>query len=498
MLRIFYMKVLLFSMPDVHPNFVPSVVKMPSLALASIAGNCPGHEVHVGDLVLKRDNVKEAIRSAIKKYNPDIVGLSAMTFQFPTLIKIAKFIKKEYDLPIAIGGYHATILYKEIAKEAYSKDFDFIFRGEADLAFNELLDELSSKKDFSKILGLSYKKGSRFIHNPARPPEDLSKIRLPKRDSRIWDGYHFYSIKLDAIETSRGCLNSCKYCSIRKMYGQTRREYEISRIIQDIKNAKECGAKYIFLTDDNVTSDARGIPRFEKLLDAIIDNRLNDIYYMTQASSVGMGYKESLAKKMKKAGFDFVFLGIENMSEKNLSFFRKGSIVDYSRRALNYLKDNGIIILGGLVIGSENDTSEDIRENYNEFIKLGVDLLLDQILTPYPGTDMREELIKKGLVTNKNDWSTYSGYFANVKTKYLSPEQLNFFKWKYYSKHFNNLMKNIAKTNLFKNHPLISLKYMLAIAVENLINSFKYANMDEKDRFKTEFERSSNLNKNLV
>lgn len=492
------MKALLFSMPDIYPEWRPRLFSMPNLALASMAGNCPEHEVFVGDLVLKRKNIKKAVKSAIKRYQPDIIGLSAMTFQYLTAVKLAKYIKSLYpDLPIAIGGYHSTIMYKEIAGD-YPELFDFIFRGEADLAFNELLDELESKNDFKKIKGLSYKKGKRFVHNAPRPIEDLADIELPDRDSRIWEGYHGFGIKLDTIETSRGCLNNCKFCSIRNMYGQSRREYSINRVIEDIRNAKELGFRSLFFVDDNITGDVRAIKRFNKLLDAIIDNGLNDIEYITQASSLGMGHDKGIVKKMRKAGFGIVFLGMENMSKKNLKFLRKGNIVNYSRKALDYLIKNDISVIGGIVIGSEMDDEEDIKLNYEQLKEQSVDLKLDQVLTPYPGTEIRDGLVNKGLVTNVDDWRFYNGYFANVETKKLSTDDLNFYKWKY-SRDFNKWrLKNFYKLNLFKNHKLFFLKTLFLRILEEIKRFPSSIGKTDYEKFRIDFEDKLNLNKDLI
>jgi hypothetical protein len=62
--------------------------------------------------------------------------------------------------------------------------------------------------------------------------------------------------------------------------------------------------------------------------------------------------------------------------------------------------------------------------NFNFAKKIGVDIQLFNILTPHLKTELREELIREGLVTNLNDYSKYNHYAANVKTRYLSDEEL--------------------------------------------------------------------------
>jgi radical SAM superfamily enzyme YgiQ (UPF0313 family) len=166
------------SMPDAHPYFQSLTMAGPNLALSSIAGNLEGsHNVGIGDLILKRKNIRRAVLQALKKTQPDIVGLSAMSFQYDTAIRIARFIKnKDPSIKIALGGYHATLMFDEITKSKEAKYIDFIFRGESDLSFNEMINSYEKGRDLASIEGLSFKKGKRFIHNRSRQLEDIKNI----------------------------------------------------------------------------------------------------------------------------------------------------------------------------------------------------------------------------------------------------------------------------------------------------------------------------------
>jgi len=471
----------------------------PSIGLASMAANCPDHEVYIGDLVLKRRDVKGAIHGAIKKYSPDVVGLSAMTFQFPTLIKIARYIKKEFpDIPIVIGGYHATILYKEIADEDGERLFDSIIRGEGDLSFNELLDALNGRKDLSSIKGLSYRVKDRWHHNSRRPAEDLSMINLPDRSARIWKGYHIFNHQADTVETSRGCLQHCNFCSIKQMYGDGRREYSIDRVMDDIRRAKEGGVKHLFFTDDNITSDASGLTRYEDLLDAIIENGHNDIKYAVQVSSIGMGTDERIAVKMRRAGFSIAFLGMENMSSRNLAFFQKGQIINHTKRAVDYLRRNGICIMGGVILGAENDTEEDFRANFDFMIESKIDTPLVQVLTPYPGTVIRDVLHDKNLITNYNDWEKYHGHLANVRTKHLSTEQLDFLVWKHFNRYLKWRLHNFLSLNFVRRYVYCSIKGSIIYMIKSLPKAIKKIGKDEYGKFKIDFQELLDTNSNLI
>lgn len=490
-----YLRILLMSMPDTVPQFTEKTWRAPSLAMSNIAGNLEGHDVYIADLVLKRSDLKQSIEDVIRDYRPELIGLSAMSFQFKTAERIAGFIKKlDGNIKIAIGGYHATLMYEEICNSengepSDSRPFDFVVRGEGDIAFRELVDALNGKMDIGKVKGVSFKDNGSFRHNVPRPLEDLENIRLPNRSVRIWKGYTFSGKKLDMIESSRGCTMTCKFCSMNRMYGRSFRKYKIERIIKDISNAREQGAAYIAFADDNITLD---IKRFEGLAQAIIDAGHNEINYIVQASSAGIASSSDLAAKMAEAGFKIVFLGIENVSKRNLALMNKGDIVDKTIKAVELLHKNNILIVGGMILGHADDSETEIAENFEFFDRLNIDFYGEQIITPYPKTQTREELLMAGLITNKDNISKYNGYWANVRTNRLSSDDLQFLRWKY-KRRYSTFFKT---TPVFKaNYPLVYLIRLLLLRpyyrLKNLIVSLMNS---ERRIFDMEMRRYIEMN----
>ena len=484
------MNVLLLSMPDTAPHFSGKRWKAPNLAISSIAGNIKDHNVFIADLVLRRENIKGAVIELLKKYKPSIAGLSAMSFQFDTSRKIAELIKKEnQETKIALGGYHATLMYDEISNSSYSELFDFLVRGEGDLSFNELLEACEGKRSLNNIQGISYKENGKFVHNTPRSLEDLNKIKLPARGKRVFKGYHYYTFTLDIVESSRGCTMPCNFCSMDKMYGKNFRMYSIDRVIKDIEDAKKHGADFIIIADDNFLLNVK---RFEDLCDAIVEAGHNDIRYIIQASSVGIASSDILAQKMAKAGFRIVFLGIENVSKENLKNLKKGNIIEKTKLAVKKLHEQDIMIVGGMIIGHPNDKEEDIAQNYEFFVNLDIDFFADQILTPYPKTELREEMIKNDLVTNKDDFSRYNCFWANIKTNYLSPDEVQFLRWKYNKKYADYVCTTKA---FIKNYP--AAYYYRAffrrpfIKLKNRIFNEK----TERELYEEDMKRAEEINK---
>jgi len=423
------MNILLLSMPDSIPHFSPSAWKPPSLACGLLASNTPRHNVFIGDLVLKRNDVAGAVREAIKTYRPKLVGLSAMSFQYDTARRIAALIKREFpDVKTVIGGYHATLMYMEISEGEDGQYFDFIIRGEGDKSFAELADAVDSNGDLTAVKGLTFRSDGQVHHNPPRPLEDLEQIAFPKRDSRIWKGYGYYHRGLDCLETSRGCVMACTFCSMQKMYGKTFRTYPLDRVIADIRDSRNHGARAIAIGDDNINLDN---PRFIELCERIKAEGLNDIFYIVQASSHGMATCPELVRAMSEANFRIVFLGIENVSKRSLRHMRKGDIVEKTKEAVRLCHENKIMIVGGMIIGHPWDSEAEIRENYEFFDELDIDFFGDQIITPYPKTVARDMQVEGGYVINPNDFRWYNGYWANIRTDHITADQLLFLRWKY-------------------------------------------------------------------
>lgn len=486
------MRILLCSMPDTVPQFSAKTWRAPNLAISSLAGNIqPHHDVALADLVLKRNNLLPSLKKAIEDYQPDIIGLSAMTFQFDTARKIAMFIKSlRKDIKIAIGGYHATLMYEEIASADDDNPFTYIVRGEGEETFRDLLEAMEGGREWKDVPGLSYRHNGRFLHNPPRPLENLDTIKLPRRDVRIWNDYLFSGKVLDMVETSRGCTMTCNFCSMNRMYGRTFRTYSFDRIMQDLANAKKFGAKYIAFSDDNITLNVK---RFESLCDAIVEAGHNDLRYIVQASTSGIASSPTLALKMARAGIQIVFLGIENVSERNLKIMNKGGMLEKTKKAIDYLHCNNILIVGGMILGHAEDKEEDIAQNFEFFDKADIDFYGEQIITPYPKTGMRDILIKEGLVTNVNDYKKYNGFWANVKTKYLSSDDLQFLRWKYKRKY----------STFFKTTPAFKANFLIVNLLRVIVlrpfyrikNFFTSIGKTERDLFEKDMKRFAEMNK---
>src|SRR5262245_1645638 len=98
-------------MPDAFEHMPPVAVRMPNGALASLAGNVdPHHSVAIADLVLAQSHVRQTIETLVRDRRPDVVGLSVMTFQRITALKIARLVRSlSPATQVVVGGYDPSL-----------------------------------------------------------------------------------------------------------------------------------------------------------------------------------------------------------------------------------------------------------------------------------------------------------------------------------------------------------------------------------------------------
>src|SRR5438132_11613008 len=174
-------------MPDSFEHMPPVAIRMPNGALASLAGNLDSHHrVAIADLILVQSSVVQTVERLIRTFTPDVVGLSVMTFQRATALRIARLVRRlRPSAQIVAGGYDPSL-----APDAYEAcpDVDFIVRGEGEETFSELLRAiepgagsaqagrhlagrqagLPEPPELRTIRGLSYRTPDGFVRNAPR------------------------------------------------------------------------------------------------------------------------------------------------------------------------------------------------------------------------------------------------------------------------------------------------------------------------------------------
>ncbi len=381
-------------------KWIVSRSKVIPLGLAYI-GAClekAGHSVVIID---------ENIHGEAKIHNTDIVGITATTPLIESAWEIAERSKKSGAVTV-IGGPHVTCMPEESARLSF---VDYVVVGEGEFTMAELCTVLERGHNPEKIQGLCYELNGTLIHTQARPPiENLEDIPLP--------AYHLFpplnqytnpSPLLGTrspsanIMTSRGCPFQCIYCFIGTL-GRKWRARSPASVLEEWKYLiEELGVKEIAIHDDvfNLRID-----RVIELCELITEQNLVIPWTATGGLRADLVTKEMLMK-MKEAGCYRVAIGVEVGTQEMLDRIRKKLTLDQIRDAFRLSKEVGLRTVGLFMIGSNPDESRESMEETIQFAKeLDPDYAQFSMTTPYPGTQLFDEVLREGRLLVER-WSDY-------------------------------------------------------------------------------------------
>jgi len=178
------------------------------------------HETMLIDAIAKGWDFTKTI-DEIAKFNPDLLVVETSTPSIKKDVEFVEELKKVCDAKVVLVGTHVSVLPEETLKT--SEAIDFIARKEYDYTISDLADALE-KGRLKSVLGISYRKGNKIVHNPDRPliknldalpfVSKVYKKFLDVRDYRYALAMH----PMIQIWSSRGCPNQCTFCQFPQVY----------------------------------------------------------------------------------------------------------------------------------------------------------------------------------------------------------------------------------------------------------------------------------------
>ena len=381
------MKILLINAPSSY-----KVLLISSLAYLSAVLEKEGYkDIKIVDPYGKTD---EDIREIIKKEKPDIVGASCMSNDRETVVNFVKIAKKvNKTILTVLGGVHPTIMYKQMME--HYPWIDTIVVGEGEITFLELVKAVENKSSFRKVNGLVYREGKKIVINPPRELiKNLDEVPFP--------AWHFFDIpkkqKDFTILTSRGCPNSCQFCSVSQFWGATWRPRSPKNVVDEVEMlVKDYGARYFNFDDANFTVD---VNRVIGICKEIVKRKLK-IRWAVQGHVNTMN--EEMLKWMKKAGCVRLSFGVESGSPKVLKTISKVITPERAIKAYKMVHKYGIKAAGTFMVGNPGDNEETINETIRLMDKIdivGPDTISTSLTTVYPGTALYQLSKQKGLLTD--------------------------------------------------------------------------------------------------
>jgi len=272
------------------------------------------------------------------------------------------------NIPLVIGGYKATERVQELF--AICPNIRIIARGEAE----EMIKEILKDAPLENILGISYRKDDRVIHNANKPLPDVNTIAIPDRSLRR----HQYRMKMgdinvtsttyDYLLSARGCPYDCKFCTFNINPLGQKRTYSARSIDSVIEELESIKAGTVFFSDDNFAVDPK---KAEKLCDLIIERKIKK-RFITQ-SRIEIANHPSLLDKMTKAGFKVLLLGLESPHDHILAQLNKGFDSNAIRKAFSALRKYPIFTHGYFIYGNIGEVEEEMMFIPKFAKEIGVD-----------------------------------------------------------------------------------------------------------------------------
>ncbi|TEU14246.1 MAG: B12-binding domain-containing radical SAM protein [Hadesarchaea archaeon] len=422
-----------------------------------------GHEIKVIDNARVQLPVEKVVER-VKREDPGVVGISALTPTFKQGVKIASAIKTETpDVKIVVGNYHATFTYERLL--ANYSIVDYVVLGEAEYTVLELVDALEKKGETKKVKGIAFRHDGGVVKTLPRPfIQNLDELPFPDR-TLLEQAYHSELVgilgssgKFTTVLTSRGCPYNCRYCACSAFSQRKVRFRSPEAVVAEMEQLQGEGYEEVGFVDDDLLLDRH---RMEKICDLLRKKgiKLN----LWAEGRVDQASREVL-RKFARVGCKTIYFGVESGSQKVLDYYGKNISPELSRKAMLNSKEAGIgNVIGSFIVGAPIETREDIRRTFDFALNLkGMDFPQMNVLMISPGMDLWDTAAREGHLDEEKCWDEAFAA-VSVYPSYLKEEELGRMIDRFYAEFIKRptfLALQLLKT--------MCSKYRLKIILANL------------------------------
>jgi anaerobic magnesium-protoporphyrin IX monomethyl ester cyclase len=406
----------------IHPNYHSGG--------AEIAGNWPPAWVAYISGALKQagytdirfidamtDHIEDdALEAILRAERPDAILVTSIT---PAIYKgqaTLELCRRIHPNAVTIlGGIHGTFMYGQVLLEA--PWIDYIVRGEGEEVVVNLiraLDEGRLPAERGSIQGIAYlQDGVPTATKPHPPIQDLDAL-VPDWAILNWDRYIYIPLncRVAIPNFARGCPFTCSFCSQWKFWRQYRTR-DPKKFVDEIEMlVKEHQVGFFILADEEPTINRK---KFVELCEELIKRDLG-VQWGINTRVTDILRDEELLPLYRKAGLMHVSLGTEAAAQLKLDRFNKEIKLEQSKKAIQLLRQNGIVAEAQFIVGLENETPETLEETYNMALDWGADMVNWNCYTPWPFSDLFQDLGDKVEV---RDYAKY-----NFVTPIIQPDAM--------------------------------------------------------------------------
>jgi anaerobic magnesium-protoporphyrin IX monomethyl ester cyclase len=363
-----------------------------------------GIEVSVLDQPATGFSATETVRW-IEKKNPDVVGFSALASSGLMTGLLSRRIKETNPhIVTLIGNHYATFNAERILSKHPS--IDIVVRGEAEETIVDLARHLNTGDELAEVNGIAFRKEGKIVVSPERALlKNLDLLPFPNRKllnaeyhCRI-AGVNVAPKKFTTVISSRGCNYSCRFCNCTAIARNSWRPRSAINTLEELRQLESEGYKQLLFVDDNFTANpsrvielCRGMRKEKIDLEWIAEGRVD-----VRSSE--------MLREMVAAGLRVMYFGIETANQRLLDYYNKKTTPEHAEKAVRAARKAGVdIIVGSFVIGASDETREEIQNTINFAKRIPLDIPQFNILCAYPGNDIWEEFVEKGVLDVEKYW----------------------------------------------------------------------------------------------
>ena len=328
-----------------------------------------------------------------KKY--EFLVLFTSTVGIASDIKLLRKIKEANpSIKVAFVGPHGHIKPDETLNS--SEDIDFVVRGEFDYA----VADYAHGKPLDQILGASYRKDGRVVHNAPQPQLHTAELdALPfasdvyKRDLQI-ERYNvpFLLHPYVSFYTTRGCPALCTFCMWpQTISGHAWRTRSTDNVVREVTKTLEYfpQMKEIFFDDDTFNI------RKDRVLD--LSAKFKPLKFQWSSTARVHSDYETL-KAMADGGARLFIVGFESGDAQILKNIKKGATVEMGRTFMKNCRKVGIKVHGDFIIGLPGETKETIQKTIDFAKELDCETIQVSLAHAMPGTELHDTMAEQGFL----------------------------------------------------------------------------------------------------
>jgi len=426
----------LFLNPYIEKSATTTMSLFPPTGLEYVATTAKEYVGKLSLIDLRHDKELSDINNLVDfiKREIDLICVSiSWNRQFEEICNLLNLMPE--GIPLVVGGYKATEEVDNIF--ATCPKVDIIVRGEGEETIKEIVKGLPLKD----ILGISYRKDGKIIHNKNRSLPDVNKVPPPDRSLRRYkyymmaNGIKVTNATFDTILSTRGCPFNCKFCTFSLNPLGQKRTYAARSVKSVIEEIENISADIILFSDDNLFTDPK---RAEELCDAIIAHKMKK-RFVAQAR-IDIARSPGLLKKIAKAGFKMLLLGVESPHDYILAALNKGFDQKKIREYFKVLRKYPIFYHANYIYGNIKETEEEmlylakfskeIGADSVAFSRLRVDKYspLKEIVNSTPGYHLTP---KGGVYSDTYSHAALKTIHRKLRFSFYTPATLIKIAWKF-------------------------------------------------------------------